>query len=70
MKSNEIPSAIWESALIVDGATKHYRMNVILLFLGKMKRADGLCRFAKLARVVQSVLILLPHSNAPSFQYD
>ena len=63
MESNEIPSAIWESALIVDGATKHYRIDVIWSFLGKMNRADGLCRFAKLARVAQLVLIL-PHSNA------
>ena len=62
MESNEIPSAIWESALILYGATKHYRMDV-MSFLGKMKRADGLCRFAKLARVAQLVLIL-PHSNA------
>ena len=43
--------------------SKYYRMDVIWSFLGKMKRADGLCRFAKLAGVVQLVLTL-PHSNA------
>lgn len=63
METNEIPSSVWESALIVDGHVKHYRMDVLWSFLGKMKRADGLYRFPKLAKVVQLVLIL-PHSNA------
>jgi len=59
----ELPENVWESALVVDGESQHYRMDVVWSHLSTMKSPDGMLRFPRLAKVAQLVLVI-PHSNA------
>ena len=63
MEQADIPEKVWESALVVDGEAKYYRMDTVWSHISSMKSSDGTVRFARLAKVAHLVLIL-PHSNA------
>ena len=49
--------------LIVDGETRHYRMDLVSCMLAYMKTPDGAFMFQRLATVALLVLTL-PHSSA------
>lgn len=63
MTEAEVPAHVWESALVVDGETRYYRMDTIWAFLRSLKTPDGINTFQRLAAVALLVLTL-PHSNA------
>lgn len=54
---------VWESAVIKEGDTQHYRMDVLWTHLTTLKHPDGSTVFNKLPKVAMLVLTL-PHSNA------
>ena len=61
--SSDIAASVWESALVADGESKHYRMDLVWSYSNTMKRGDGMLKFTKLSQVARLVLTL-PHSNA------
>ncbi len=63
MAKADIPEHVWESALVVDGETRHHRMDLIWSHLKAMKYPDGALMFEQLA-VVALLVLTLPHSNA------
>lgn len=63
MEHSDIPEDIWQSAIVVDGESRHYRYDTIWAYLSTLKGADGMLRFSKLSKVSQVVLVI-PHSNA------
>lgn len=63
MAQEDIPNHVWESALVVEGETRHHRMDLIWSHLKAMRGPDGSPMFEKLTTVAMLVLTL-PHSNA------
>ena len=66
MDDSDIPTKIWEEALIKednDEDTRKYRMDVIWAYLSTVKNVDGKLTFEQLAKVALLVLTI-PHSNA------
>ena len=63
MECTELPQSVWESALVAEEESQHYRMDTVWTHLSTLKSADCMLRFPKLSKVAQLVLIL-PHSNA------
>ena len=63
LKESDIPEHVWESALVVDGKTRYYRLDIIWTHLKNKRDPDGTFVFEKLAQVALLVLTL-PHSIA------
>ena len=51
MEQADIPEEVWESAVVVDGEAKYYRMDMIWSHISSMKNSDSTVRFARLAKV-------------------
>ena len=66
MNDSDIPTKIWEEALVKedkDKDSRKYRMDVIWAYLNTLKNIDGKFIFERLAKVALLVLTI-PHSNA------
>ena len=63
MTEAEVPAYVWESALVVDGESRHYRMDMMWAYMRTMKTADSVFTFQRLATATLLVCTL-PHSNA------
>ena len=60
MTEAEISAYVWESALVVDVESRHYRMDMIWAYMRTMKTPDGVFTFQRLA----TVALLVLHSSA------
>ena len=63
LERSDIPEHVWQMALIRDGDSRHYIMDVIWAHLQTIRNSDGSLMVEKLSKIAFLVLTL-PHSNA------
>lgn len=63
LERSDIPEHIWQMALVHDGDSQHYIMDVIWAHLQTLTNPDGSLMLEKLCKTA-FLILTLPHSNA------